>query len=435
MLEYALLIALIALASALGLAGVGASIGNGMDSGSQSIQEVAPSPDAPRIVSLEGPPAGRYMAGDAIILTARWSQPVRINGKPGIGLGMGPATAEAAGGGPMAETRFTYTIKPGDFDPDGLTLASALTVPKGTTIRDADGQMASTALPALDLSNVLVGDSARWAAVGSAGRIMLSADGVTWQAARSGVSVTLRGIAHGQSQWVAAGDFGTILTSPDGTAWTQRTAPRGLGLAAAFYSGSHNGWIIAGAEDTILTSPDAAAWTERSGFPVPAWNRGVAANGSQLVMVGEPTRFRTSGDGTQWPLVNSGSTWTSNAVAFGAGSFVAVGNDGQVLTSAAGTAWTLAATPTNEGLSAIAHGIGGFTAVGTNGAIITSANGTNWQLRSSGTTSRLAGVASGSTRIVATGDDGIFRWSSDGNVWYGSGSTAGGPMLGIAVAP
>ena len=59
-------------------------------------------------------------------------------------------------------------------------------------------------------------------AVGKAGKIFYSPDGLTWSPADSGITTALYSVTWNQSFFVAVGDDLTILTSPDGITWTKR---------------------------------------------------------------------------------------------------------------------------------------------------------------------------------------------------------------------
>jgi hypothetical protein len=68
----------------------------------------------------------------------------------------------------------------------------------------------------------------KWVAVGERGAIISSLDnGETWTVREalntdgSKITVTLRGIRHGNGRWVAAGENGVILTSDDTITWTR----------------------------------------------------------------------------------------------------------------------------------------------------------------------------------------------------------------------
>ena len=75
----------------------------------------------------------------------------------------------------------------------------------------------------LSLRGVAFGNST-FVAVGQSGTILTSTDGETWTSRTSGTSNYLYDIAFGNSTFVAVGQSGTILTSTNGTSWTTRTS-------------------------------------------------------------------------------------------------------------------------------------------------------------------------------------------------------------------
>ena len=62
-----------------------------------------------------------------------------------------------------------------------------------------------------------------FAAVGQAGTVVTSKDGMEWKDESSGVGSYLWGVARAARTLVAVGDNGTIITSPDSTTWSQKT--------------------------------------------------------------------------------------------------------------------------------------------------------------------------------------------------------------------
>jgi hypothetical protein len=113
----------------------------------------------------------------------------------------------------------------------------------------------------------------RWVAVGNAGTIVTSTDGLTWTATPSGTANDLRGIAFAQVtslvdgaltttyQFVAVGKAGTVLTSADGLAWTALARFTPNDLNAVIYSAQ---FVAVGGAGGIFTSPDGTAWTARN---------------------------------------------------------------------------------------------------------------------------------------------------------------------------
>ena len=136
----------------------------------------------------------------------------------------------------------------------------------------------------------------RWVAVGDAGTIVTSTDGLTWTATPSGTANDLRGLAFAQVtslvdgaltttyQFVAVGKAGTVLTSADGLAWTPQAAGAPPHLASVTRSGTQ--FCAMGDYGTILTSPDGALWAPQASGAV-CFLRGVVWSGTLFAGVGD----------------------------------------------------------------------------------------------------------------------------------------------------
>jgi hypothetical protein len=112
-----------------------------------------------------------------------------------------------------------------------------------------------------------------YVAVGAAGTIVTSPDAVTWTVRPSGTTNDLRGVAFvallttvdgvatTTFHYVAVGKAGTVLHSSDGIAWTV-LAPvvGGNDLNAVIHGGQ---FMAVGSAGGIYTSPDGLLWTPR----------------------------------------------------------------------------------------------------------------------------------------------------------------------------
>jgi len=88
----------------------------------------------PSIASVTGPSAGGYKAGAVLTFTVTFSGPVTVTGTPQLGLTIGSTTRQASyvsGSGGTALT-FTYTVQPGENDPDGIAVASPVALNGGS---------------------------------------------------------------------------------------------------------------------------------------------------------------------------------------------------------------------------------------------------------------------------------------------------------------
>jgi hypothetical protein len=270
-----------------------------------------------------------------------------------------------------------------------------------------------------DLSRVAWSGSL-FAAVGAAGTIVTSPDGVVWTSADSRTTNALNGIAWIGSRFVAVGEQGTILTSADGTTWTQSTVGRSdISLTAV--AGSQSLLVVVGG-NLVMTSTDGVTWVERVSA-APAWVfNGVASSGSRFVAVGWNTQSG-SGPVTIWSSTD-GVSWSSQDVSnsvqpylfeviWSGSQFVAVGR-GTVAVSSDGLTWRLLgqsvigpASPLPFGLfaSGVASDGRAYLAVGDQfGQIERSTDALNWTaLASSPSVGAVNGVAAGKGRFVVVG--------------------------------
>jgi hypothetical protein len=97
-----------------------------------------------------------------------------------------------------------------------------------------------------------------FAAVTSQGKLLTSADGLSWSSQSIDQGTWLVSIAYGNGTWVVVGDKGTILLSSDLKTWLNATSVTTNKLNGVFYNGSV--WVAVGEAGTILTSLDAKNW-------------------------------------------------------------------------------------------------------------------------------------------------------------------------------
>ena len=175
--------------------------------------------------------------------------------------------------------------------------------------------------------------------------VLVSFDGLTWQAAETTESYMFHAVAHTEGTLVAAAYLRSDLQLPalfsSGASsvggWSEGTGPD-------FYDSVHVGGTAVTVGGTkINRSTDGVNWTSAN-LPVHALVGGIAHGGSRYVVVGELGVLYTSDDGATWtrrtsPLGDA----DFYGVAYGGGAFVAVGSEG-IAFSADGASWT-AATP------------------------------------------------------------------------------------------
>jgi hypothetical protein len=256
----------------------------------------------------------------------------------------------------------------------------------------------------------------RFVAVGLAGTILTSPDGVNWTGEPSGTLASLDGVAFG-GKFVAVGFnsatlVSEILTSADGRSWSEVISPL---LARVFLEAITYGsgkFVAVGTNGSILTSANGIAWT-RSVSGTVAVLHAVAYGGGRFVAVGEGGVISTSPDGISWTYEDSGTFGSLHGIAYGGGRFVAVGPTA-VVTSADGVHWKTATEMEMSGMYAVAYGEDQFVAVGERGAGFTSADGSAWvpgpsAVAGRGVTPLLSGVTYGAGQFMAVaGDGGIW---------------------------
>lgn len=182
----------------------------------------------------------------------------------------------------------------------------------------------ATANPNNHTLHSLIQAAGTFFAVGDAGTILSSTDGITWTARNSDPTYNLHGITHG-GIFVAVGDGGTILTSADGTTWAAATS----GTAKILRQVSSVGiiYVAVGDDGTIVTSIDGGAtWSAQTlpGTPAP-----------DLAGIAAEYRYEASA------VADTLLGFIPNA------QFVAVDTNGKAYTSANGLTWSATAINTD----------------------------------------------------------------------------------------
>ena len=160
-----------------------------------------------------------------------------------------------------------------------------------------------------------------WIAVGAGGNSIYSNDltSDTWTAGNS-TSVTtsnLNAITHYGTTFVAVGDAGTVVTTTDGITWTVH--PITTVTTSNLNGITHGSYYVAvGDNGTILTSVDANSWTSHTvtNAAVTSNLRKVAYFGSIIVAVGDGGAIVTSKD--------NGVTWYSSSTSPTANNLVGI---------------------------------------------------------------------------------------------------------------
>jgi hypothetical protein len=284
-------------------------------------------------------------------------------------------------------------------------------------------------------------------AVGEAGLIVESSDGVTWK--ESSARLGKRGlgsIAWGNDRIIATMSYYTehaLHSSADGgDTWT--VLPSLPGDANVQRIKFMDGLFYAFCRSTILTSPDAVSWTQfaSSSNPSTSLEDVIHVNGL-YVMVGSFPSMQTSSDGIVWTARSAGpNDYGLNRTLYANGTFVAVGNLGKILHSNDGLTWGDATILADDDFVDVAVGRGQFVALGRHGTVYSSSTGDSW-------TNRVRGVFTFMSQLLPT-DDGFVAaggfdhlplvyarlyTSIDGIHWAGELLPFAGSLTGVARSP
>ena len=138
------------------------------------------------------------------------------------------------------------------------------------------------------------------------GQILHSVDAITW--VTHIVPEIPNDVAWLNGQFVAVGNAGSIYTSADGITWLTRFS--GTSVDLVNIAGNVNSYVATGIQNTILNSSDAISWfpsqTSGLGSSLTAWGGDLIWTGNQFILSGT-----TSGDSI---LVSSvdGVNWVSS---------------------------------------------------------------------------------------------------------------------------
>ncbi|MCG6963538.1 MAG: hypothetical protein LJE95_09760, partial [Acidobacteria bacterium] len=210
----------------------------------------------------------------------------------------------------------------------------------------------------------------RWIAVGYAGQVATSDDGLTWSQGwvKWQVDDTLFGVAAGDGVVVGAGagpGNPIVAVSSDGLTWSVHP----LGFAGTLLSVAWTGsrFVAVGDSGDVALSDRGGLWTVLPGA-LPFAARDVVWNGEKLVAVGADGWSAWSVDGSSWTATQTGAPESLSSVAWAEGRLIAVGGDGYA-ESTDGISWQTGTVAPGSALLGVAADAGAAFAVGRNGAI------------------------------------------------------------------
>jgi hypothetical protein len=136
----------------------------------------------------------------------------------------------------------------------------------------------------------------RFVAVGEAGRVLWSEDGLRWEKGFAGASKDLVDVTYGDGRWVAVGNDGAIATSEDGISFSGALSPTSAHLNGIAYGAA--GFLAVGASGTVVSSVDGETWVQHQ--PRSADLLSVAFGNEWYVAVGTNGIVQVSSNGMSW---------------------------------------------------------------------------------------------------------------------------------------
>ena len=255
-------------------------------------------------------------------------------------------------------------------------------------------------------------------AVGYAGSIVTSPDGVEWTAQTSGTSEHLNTVSFGADLFVAAGNKGTIVVSADGVFWTGvNSATRNPLFGSAFGDGH---FVIVGGSN-VLVSANGLQWETRRSPVLPRAYLNTATFGDgRFVAIGAGGYAVSSEDTVNWA---AGGTNLGNifALAHANGMYLGVGGGfvgfTEAATSTDGFTWNSIQLFSFSSLVDVQYGNGRFQAIGLSLGfpppfgpefLFETADGIDWTLRSLPSPLGIYGLAYSRSRYYGVGAAGLI---------------------------
>jgi hypothetical protein len=195
-------------------------------------------------------------------------------------------------------------------------------------------------------------------AIDGQGKVVYSADGLTWTAVTVNASAFGKGVAFGNGIFVAVFDT-NFYTSPDGINWTNTGG--GATNVKTYFAGGI--FFNIGVQGAYKYSTDGVNWTDGRMWETTAHCSGVAYGNGMYVAVGGISGIYYSYDGANWTKVAISGYFFS--IAFGNGIFVAGSEYGNLGMSTDGISWTVVGSGTEVVSSIGAFGGGKFAFMST----------------------------------------------------------------------
>ncbi|HEY6225969.1 MAG TPA: hypothetical protein VI282_02495 [Verrucomicrobiae bacterium] len=141
----------------------------------------------------------------------------------------------------------------------------------------------------------------KFVAVGHAGAVSISSNGIEWTHVPSPTRRSLHAIAYGNKKFVAVGNEGAILRSSDGIRWKSADVTETRLRGIAFGNGA---FVAVGYEGLVLSSRDGWNWTGCQLRPRHRLVR-VEYRDRAFIAYSEQGAHSSSRDGADWELATA----------------------------------------------------------------------------------------------------------------------------------
>jgi len=335
--------------------------------------------------------------------------------------------------------------------PAGYLSAADISVPvgsgtftKGGLTRSSDGKTWTLAItPTVAGSSAIQVNITKAGIVSGNKQVTIYGGFPLWIAVTNSTFGTsnINAIAYdGNNKFVAVGDAGKIAYSTDGITWTavSNTTFGSYAILAVAWGAGAGKFVAVGDAGKIAYSTDGINWTATSSSVVSSAYTftGVAWGGNKFVAIAMSFKVY-SFDGITWYDANS--TSSSLCIAYGAGRFVAGAGGGVLVHSANGTTWSDATNnvfAASSMIFSVAWCNNRFVAGagGNSSEMAYSTDGMTWTATTNSTfdsTTLIMGIAWGSNRFVAVGRPLMgtghqMAYSTNGTNWTAATNTAFG---------
>lgn len=287
----------------------------------------------------------------------------------------------------------------------------------------------------------------QFVAVGAAGRVGRSSDGVNWTKARTGAGGDLSDVVWGNGRYVAVSYNGSIVSSTDGENWTENSPPSADGkkLYAIAWSGTRfvavgiqwkdgqNKLVIADSQNGMEWNFQASPLSDNGTGPAD-----IAWDGSQFIVVSGVSRdnrsmglLLVSQDGQNWEVRYLEEVYNLISVTVGGTRRIIKGQNSFMgsgfLYSDDGRAWKN--SDVREDFRALTWNGSRFLASRWDNRILASTDGLAWEHVYTAI-GGVSGFATGGGKTVAVGGYGqsVVYTSADGLAWDSPLSVSGGDL-------